>query len=255
MIDIDDFLKRITTIAMQFDLAFEAIAGFRGSEEALRVYANKELDDLRKMIGEAAKKSDIDLNQHWVFTEAGAEKYITGLKEEIDPRLEEVGNRLRQNKIVMLMAVFEATMKDIHREVLRAKPSLLRPDRGIPLGRLIATSKEEILDEEIEREVHALDRKNIEDRAKYFDERLNLDWFGGTIVPVARISCDLRNNILHTDPDVVVSDFDVNTTYLVAFSLPTVCIIQGALLYPDHFSSKGGDLDGFRALLRKQGRL
>ena len=131
---------------MQFDLAMRAVEGFLNSDEAVDRYLTDELRSMQAFTEEAAKSSGFDPKQHWAFSEEGSSKYLQGTKENLPKRLDEVRNRIRQNKLVLVVTAFESFMKDIHREVFRQNPTLLKPDRQIPLGKVVSTSKEEIVE-------------------------------------------------------------------------------------------------------------
>lgn len=255
MIDGQDYLSRFTTITMQTDLALRPVNGFLDSNEAVDAYLNEELESIRQFTIDAAKSVDFDPKEHWAFSDEGSEKYIKGIKETLPKKLDEVINHIRQNKILLLVAVFESFMKDIHHEILRANPTILKADRKIPLGKIIAKPIEELLEEEIEREVQILDRKSIEKKYEYFDKRLNIDWFEGTIIPLMKPVFELRNKISHEDPDIIVTDNILNMTHLVTYSLPTMCMMQAAVLYPESFKYGGTNLDELKEIMVQQGRI
>jgi len=254
MIDGENLLKRFTSIHMQFELALRAVEGFKGSKEAVDKYSAQELDELRKLITEAPSK-DFDPSKHWAFSPDGADRYLKGLKEHLESQLADVVNRLRQNRLILLVTFAETFLKDVHREVLRQNPKLLKADRQVPLGKLVATSAEDIVNEEIEREVQSLDRKTLKEREAYFDKHLNINWFDGKILPLVEPVFGLRNRILHEDPDTRVSEQDVKLAHVVCLALPMGCLMQAAVLYPKGFQLKNFDPAGMKAVMEKQGRL
>jgi hypothetical protein len=255
MIDGQDYLSRLTAINMQSDLALRAINGFLDSNEAVEAYLKEELETTRQFTIDAAKSVDFDPKEHWAFSEEGSEKYLSGVKEALPKQLDEVINRIRQNKLLLLVAVFETFMRDIHRGIIRADPTILKADRQIPLGKIIAKPIEELLEDEIEREVQILDRQSIEKKYEYFNKRLNIDWFEGTIIPLMKPVFELRNKISHEDPDIIVTDEDLKMAHLVTYSLPITCAMQAAILYPDSFKYGDSDLDGLKKLMEQQGRI
>jgi hypothetical protein len=111
----------------------------------------------------------------------------------------------------------------------------LRTDKKIELGKLIAKGISSIVDEEIEREVHGLDRQNIEDREKYFDKVLDLGWGGKPWVELAKIAFSKRNTILHENPDIEVDDFDTVIAFTLGVAIPLWCISQASIIYPEGF--------------------
>jgi len=255
VIDGQSYFERLAGISAQFDLTLRAIKGFRGSNEAVREYLADDLASLRGFLTEGAKETGFDFAAHWVFSEDGSAKYLDGVKAALPAQLETVLNRLRQNHLILLVTCLEAALKEIHRAILKKEPRLLKADRQIPLGRLTSQPLSEIIDEEIEREVQSLDRKSIADRAEYFDKRLNVSWFDGTIVPLAEPVFNLRNTILHEDPNAKVSESNLRLAQVVCFSLPLGCIMQAAVLFPDTFKWGNTSLRGMKEIMKKQGRI
>lgn len=255
MIDGDVYLERFTSIYLQFDLALRAISGFQGSDDAVQTYLGEELSQLRSLLKDAPKSSDFDPEKHWAFSSEGSSTYLSSLKETLPTLLEQVVNRLRQNKLILMVTLLESALKDIHREILRCNNTLLKADRQIPLGKLTSQPVEEIIEEEIEREVQSLDRKSLEQRAEYFDKRLNVSWFDGTIVPLLEPVFNLRNKVLHEDSDAVVSDSDLRLAHIVCLSLPLGCIMQAAVQYPEAFKWGESKFDDMKDLMAKQGRI
>lgn len=255
MIDGQSYFDRLAGINAQFDLTLRAINGFKGSNEAVSEYLADDLASLRGFLTEGAKETGFDPAGHWAFSDDGSAKYLDGVKASLPVQLETVLNRIRQNHLILLVTCLEAALKDIHRAVLKKDPRLLKADRQIPLGKLTSQPLSEIVDEEIEREVQSLDRKSVRDRAEYFDKRLNVSWFDGTIVPLAEPIFELRNTILHEDPNATVSESDVRLAQVVCVSLPLGCIMQAAVLFPDTFKWGNASVDGMEAIMKKQGRI
>jgi len=254
MIDGDSIFKRFISIHMHFDLALRAVEGFKGSKEAIDKYTAYELGELREVITEAPSK-DFDPSKHWVFSADGADRYLKSLRDHLESQWDDVVNRLRQNKLILLVTLAEIFLRDIHREVLQQNPTLLKADRQVPLGKLVAGSAEEIINDEIEREVQSLDRKSLQEREAYFDKRLNISWFDGKIIPLADPVFTLRNEILHADPDTPVSELDVTIAGVVCLALPMGCLMQAAVLYPKGFRLKHFDPASMKTIMEKQGRL
>ena len=255
MIDGKTYWSRFSSINMQFDFAMRALDGFKGSDEAVENYLTDEMHSLRKMLGEVSKDRGVDPSKHWAFSEDGSKKFLDSVKTGLPTRLEEVVNRIRQNKLILMVTLLEAFLKDIHREVLIQNPSLLRADRQIPLGKLVTQPFTQIISEEIEREVQSLDRQSLKQRAEYFDKRLNISWFDGKIVPLVEPITELRNTILHENPDTPVSESDLELALVVCAALPMGCVMQAAVIYPKGFKWGDTNLDGIKAIMEKQGRL
>ena len=123
-------------------------------------------------------------------------------------------------------------MKDIHREILASYPALLKDDRQVPLGKLVAKGIDDILREEVDREVQILDRKSTAEKAEYFLKRLGISWFNGTIVPILGKAIKARNEMLHENPDRTPTRGEVLFMELATMSVPTATMAQAALLYP-----------------------
>lgn len=252
MISWEEYFDRIVSVHLQFDLTRKALASFQDTPVSVQKYLEGELEEFRRLILEGREDQPDQLKQHWAFTPEGTEKYFEGLKKSIPERLSEVENRINQNEFIMRLTLFEGFMKDFHREVLRQKPELIRADRQIPLGRLIAVGKDQLIEEEIEREIQSLDRKNVEDRARHFREQLGIDWFDGTIVPMLKHVLDLRNTILHDNPDEKVEKVDIGVAHLVCFAIPWVSVAQAAVLYPHGFKMiEGLDPEKAKFFLKK----
>jgi len=114
---------------------------------------------------------------------------------------------------------------------------------------LVAKGAEEVIETEIEREVQSLDRKSVEQRSKYFQEKLNLDWFNGTIVPILDQAIRYRNRILHEDVTAKVSDGDLTMAGIAAV-LPMWCCLQGVVLYPAGFTMSNVNTEELRASIQ-----
>ena len=79
-------------------------------------------------------------------------------------------------------------------------------ERQVPLGRIIAEGADAVIEFEIEREVQALDHKTVEERAKYFQERLQLNWKQCTDFQSVQRVLEIRNQLLHENPGMTVTD-------------------------------------------------
>jgi hypothetical protein len=254
MIDGRDYLDRFVGINLEFELALRALDGFKGSEDAIRKYANEELASLQTIIG-GAQIAGFSPEKHWAFSPEGSGKFLDSVRAGLPSMLEQVVNRLRQNKLVLRVTHLESALKDVHREVLRSNPQLLRSDRQIPLGKLVSQPIQDILDEEIEREVQSMDRKTLEQRAEYFDTRLNITWFDGTIVPLMKPLFDLRNKVIHGDSVTCVSKGDLLLADTVCMALLWCCILQAAVLYPNSFKWGDTETEGMKGIMKQQGRI
>jgi len=96
----------------------------------------------------------------------------------------------------------------------------------------LAEGQEAILAAEIEREVQSLDRKNADEKCKYFRDKLGINWFDGKATPLLEIALRLRNRILHEDPDQSVSTTDLVLFSAVSLGIIFASVVGAAILYP-----------------------
>src|SRR5713101_1860523 len=184
MITWESYLDRIVILQVQFETARKALSMFGNHNEMLEQYAANELDEFRKMIHEGAKQFGLDPQSTWAYHEDATAKYLDSTKKAAISTLTDAGKRLQQYEYILRVTVFESFLKEVHRTILKAVPSLLKHDRQIDLGRLVSKSKDVVVHEEIEREVQTLDRESAKKKAEYFLKRLGINWFDGTIIPI-----------------------------------------------------------------------
>lgn len=233
MVDANAFMERLGSVAAQFTLARHMVSTFSENQDNVVVAAKEQSDELRKLIERLA-----DLDAPSDVVQRGArliEEYESQLPSMIARQMADVSNRLNQNELLLVVSLFESQMKNIHREILKQEPELLKPDRAVPLGRLLSLGLDAMIGEEIEREVQSLDRKNVKDRSIYFKDRLGVDWLNETVVPSVEGILELRNAILHNDPDRSVSANDVQEAKLVAIALPMYCCLRASERFPEAF--------------------
>ena len=221
---------------MQCEMARESFVIIKETPEAIAKYTERELRKFQNLVSERSEKTKTDTSGHWAFSKDGVETFVSGQRDYLPKKLEASENRINQNELILMMAVFESIMKDIHREVLRQKPSLLKPDRKIDLGRIISTGSSSVIEEEIEREVTSLDRKNLDEKCRYFEATLDLSWGDKFVLNSVKKSLRKRNIILHEDPDTVIDQKDNMFALLASMTIPLFCIAQGSVLYPEGFA-------------------
>jgi hypothetical protein len=237
MLSWGNYWRRSVDIFTQFDLAKKALAGFRDTPEALNKFAEKELENLRNELQGHFEKKGKDPQESWLYNETKVQDYLDDTIKIIPSRLDDVVNRINQNHLIMQVTIFETFMKDIHKEVLRQNPALLNPDRKVSLGRAVSKGLEKIIEEEIAREVHGLDRKSIDERCDYFKNKLGIDWsFDGTAIPVIESILESRNTILHEDPDLKIKEEDTIISMSICMGIIMVSIVQAHLHYPEAFA-------------------
>lgn len=257
MIRDNQYIDRFASTCYQFSLAEKVYDDFQVKEENLQRLGQQELSKFTDIVSQFSKGDEFDVLKNWALSKEATESFKSVYEKFYSHDLK---NRLYQNRLILQVALIESALKDIHREVLRQKPTLLRDDRQIPLGKLIALGKDQILEDEIEREVQSLDRKKVKEKYQYFDEKLNLDWFEGSIVALFETIVDTRNKILHEDSDLKVDKTHIALANLVGMSLPEWCILQAIILYPGGFQAeKTTNLDKVREFVenrnKKRGKL
>jgi hypothetical protein len=224
MIRLEDYLRRIESIQVQYNYAREAIMGFIVSQDPAKAPKSKTAE---KMI---PLSEFLDCSDDEFLSRIGT--YVDSLKGGFPEDKKDLENRLAQNEIILLVAIFEDQMKSIHREMLRQNPKLLSPDPKVELGRLVALGETAIIEEEIERTVRALDYKSVEVRAKAF-EKLGLPW-NVKSEEIERM-LRLRNEILHEDTDKEVTGWDLTEVRNLVVSLPACLFMLGTRQYPNVF--------------------
>jgi hypothetical protein len=222
MIFLNHYLERLESIRVQFEFARKAIRGFIEHTEPETVMPS----------------APPAITLASLFGGTSIEEMLTATMEfakgGFPDKHKKLENRLAQNEVVLVVAVFEDQMKAIHREVLRQNPSLLNPDREIKLGKLIALREQKVIQDEMELAIQVLDRKSVTDRAKAF-AKLGLPW--GTRIESAEHMTTLRNRILHEDIDVEVSGLDLSMAMITAVILPLDLYFRAEQLYPAGFDS------------------
>ena len=231
-----DILRPVGGVHLQFETARKALEGFEQNRETVERYAAGQLRELKAIIEAAAKRQGQDPNSTWIHDEERVAKYLHGTKENLVRTMVDVSGRLKQYEYLLHVTLFESFMKDIHRAILSSVPSLLREDREIPLGKLVAKGQEEVVREEIEREVQQLDRKSTKEKADYFLKRLGITWFDGHMAVILDDVIRLRNEMLHENPELIVREHDLALLNLVTTAVPLATLAQAALLFPKAFA-------------------
>jgi hypothetical protein len=230
MITFEAYFDRLVALHVQFNTARKAMDGFVKNSGTLEQYAAEDFAEMRGILTEAAKKQNISPESTWLYDNEAINKYLEGTKSHTIKMLTDAQQRLRQYEFILHVTILEDLMKEVHRELLTANPSLLREDRQIPLGRLVAKGGADVIREEIEREVQALDRESTKKKAEYFFERLGINWLPG--VDVLHIAIRLRNEMLHENPDRTVNELEYAIMQAASMFVPFLVIAQAALLYP-----------------------
>ncbi len=233
MLTWESYFERVIDLRSEFHLAATAIDGWAQSQDALDRYTNDELENLRHMFRQTPGEENENATSGWVFSDnERIMHYLDEVRATVPQRVSAVRSRLLQHEYVLHVAIFESFMKALHREVLRAAPTLLRADRKIDLGRLVSQGHEALIRAEIEREVQSLDRETPEKKSNYFRDRLKINWFDGKIVGSLDRVIRLRNTILHENPDQIVGEVDHTLLSIVTTAVTFASIAGAAVLYP-----------------------
>jgi hypothetical protein len=206
-----DYLWRVVSVGAQFDIARKSIGSLSTDPEALR-----------------ARLGGDPVLQAAVLEQAGPQK-LAGELQQFLPRLD-------QNQLILIVALFETFIKDIHRVILRHDPKILKPDRKVLLGHLVAVGFDAIIAEEIESEVAARDRESVRKRAEHFRDRLHAPWGPPELVDAADRATELRNRILHEEPDAKVSPEDLKDAAAAVLFIPGFVCQALVEQYPDAFN-------------------
>lgn len=133
------------------------------------------------------------------------------------------------SELLVRVALFEAFMKDIHIEVLRATPALLakiRPEQQVKYKHIFTDtpSFQAILNQQILREIDEVDRLPFLKRAEYFEKQLNLPMADEETLKFVGEIMKVRNEISHENPFKTVSPADLSKAINVLKQIPTrVC--------------------------------
>jgi hypothetical protein len=241
MIRLEDYFRRVESIQTQYNYAREAIMGFMTSKYPTKALKPKTSERMVPLSSFASGSDPEFIKQ---LTE-----YVESLKGGFPDDKKDLENRLAQNEIILLVAVFEDMLKSIHREMLHQNPKLLSPDVKINLGKLAALGENAIIAEEIERAVKSLDYENVKARAKAF-EKIGLSW-NGDVERVEHI-LNLRNEILHQDMNKHVSGWDLTLARSLVLTLPLHLCWEGNRLYPDAFETTLGKIKHRNKRLKKE---
>lgn len=264
MVNGDQYVERVCSVMRQFEMVRNALAEFRDNatkqdhiaQEAISSF----LKGFRKIYEKAFKNQQRSEPKPEPHRSAGVspENEVYGFHSEHEhvrehfrligdeakgkfvQSVETALNGVNQNELILMVALFEMQMKEIHREILRQEPVLLNTERQIPLGKIIAEGVDGILQLEIEREVQSLDRKTVDERATYFQQRLGLDWRSAVELQAVRRMIEARNKLLHEQPNMTVTNDQLQEVRTVILGLPFHCCEQCIKKHPDAFEQWDG---------------
>jgi hypothetical protein len=217
---------------IEFELAEKALAEWSGNPDMIRKHAEEDVARMRALVSEGLRERSIDEQTHWISNPKSVASYLEVAQEEAIKGAAAFSSRLSQHKFLLQVAFFEGFLKDLHKGILTVRPELLRGDRSVPLGKLVTQGANAVIAEEIEREVQALDRLNVEKKADYFRDRLGIDWFDHGIVPIMDDVINARNEIMHENPDRTINYLEFAGLQTLTLALSLWCAIQASILYP-----------------------
>lgn len=245
MIRLGEYVKRMKFFDVQFDLCRRGVNTFAANRKAVDEYIADHQQSYAagaaSYVARQTERQPIDD----LIANTLAKAYASHLRTNLFALIDFADNRIAQYELILRGAFFEEEMKEIHRHVLVAEPTLLKPDRKIELGRIVSTDYNQLIEKEIEFEVHSLDRQSVEKRAEYFQDRLKLRWATGQVeqevglagvIGGVSLVLDTRNKILHETPDAVIIAADLQSARRYLTYVPIACTEQTAKLYPSHFS-------------------
>jgi len=208
-------ISRLNSIDDQYEIALFAFDLYQKEKEAelSNMIEKRKVEFLKNL--EEITKQKIENNEKFdesTFKQNYGELFgiYEGMLSYPSKQADQLKNSIRQNSLIITLSTFEIFLNDLLRHILTNRPSLLSPNRKIEIGRLIAVGTDKVILEEVERQVYTIDRKSIFDRADYFETHLKLCWSKDShhIETINRIN-DLRNNIVHKDTELQVSEEDL----------------------------------------------
>jgi len=247
MVKISSYFERLDIVAIQFRFLRFTVAQL---PKARRV---KFFRELKREETERTKKAFEMMKGFWPGEPAEFEAFKTHQLEWTEKHLlkkfsrrnqrfydEFIEDGINASELLIRVAHFEAFMKDIHLEVLRAKPALLgeiRPKREVKYEDVFKTgvSYTDFQNQECMREVEEVDRLGISKRAKYFLDNLKLRWCDDTNLELLVDVMDLRNQLSHETPSHPVEKEFLDKAIDLLRSIPSSCIHEAEKLYPGRF--------------------
>lgn len=233
MINLNNYIERIIGMFLQYRFAIEAMDRLHDDDSALPEYIEWESKSITELLGYLRSfpgvvktrylSADIqELSQYW--------------SNKLPNDIGKAYTAINQNFIIMGLALFESFLKDVHRAILFKEPKLLPANKKIHLGKLVDSGYKKIIKEEIDRKVASLDRISIQNRAKYFAEDLKIRWSDDheLIEQVSDLN-DLRNRILHENPDEEVSSAKILSALLTLIIIPSTLYLHGRKKYTGIF--------------------
>ncbi len=247
MLKITDYYERLEVVGIQFRFVRFAIAELPKSKrqrffDSLRSeeIARTEQGFERLKSLQTGELSDFELVRELVLknVEQQVRKKFSRKNQRFYDEFIEDG--LNASELLIRVAHFEAFMKDIHLEVLRAKPSLLgtiRPARQVKFEDVFREggTLADIQTQEFIKEVKEVDGKRVKERADYFEKHLLLRWCDATTLEFLKEILDVRNEISHQNPSRPVKKEDLEKATDILRKIPGTCVSQAEKIYKGHF--------------------
>jgi len=151
---------------------------------------------------------------------------------------------LNSSELIIRVALFEAFLKELHRQTLLAEEKLLslcKPNRPIPLKDIFRGGIQRFKLDEIDRQVREADRLKTNEKARFFRRRLRLPWNDSPNIErdlIKRIDelIRLRHQLVHCDHGTYVRDEDVSDARQLFLQVPAACISAATKIYATHFA-------------------
>lgn len=176
-------------------------------------------------------------------------------------KIEFIEDRLNQSELLLLVAHFESFLKVVHMQFLSVAPGIVLGNAKTEI--LVASLFSKTADFRpdlwlrgaIEKEIKALDRENIEKKAKYFQKHYKISFGSDADLKTLVEIMEQRNKVSHeiliregekpnleTEPErvselPVVPDDLLRDARRMFREIPSRCVSVGAKRYPAYFKS------------------
>jgi hypothetical protein len=230
------YFERLIALHVEFDVAIRALDSFEASPSALDEYGRRAWAESREATESAAKLLGWDAGLARFDDPSETQRALAKEKERALSQLPVLKKRMRQNLYVLMVAVFEGCMKEIHRAALNASPELIESNRPITVSEVLAKGIDAVRAEAVERAVHRLDRLSAEEQAEHFRKHLTLPYDENTAGHVGHV-VGVRNALLHGDVERDISDAEMALMRGVTLGVPIRLIGEAAKRFPKHFAA------------------
>jgi hypothetical protein len=232
-------ISRLNSVESQYEIALSAFDLYQKEKETSiyemiekrNVIFSEHLEKIKNEKAENNEKFDEIEFKKECYAIFGLHKGLLSYPKE---QAEQLKNSIRQNSLIVSLSTFEIFLNDLVRHILSNIPTLLSSNRKIEIGRLVSLGSDKVIMQEVERQVYALDRKSIFDRADYFQSHLKLSWGKDSdcINIISRIN-EIRNDIVHKDTDLKVNEADFKEAVKICKSVVLNLMINFVKHYKD----------------------